>query len=248
MIVDPEQPLQAAEAVLEAADERRATIRRRVIWSVAFALVLATLAVLWLGTPLREWADVHRLVDAAHRLADSNLAPLAVLAAFLVGGFVVAPVNVLITATVIVFGPLLGALYALLGSLLSAIALHEVGRLLPAARLRERLDKPLRMLTGRMPRHNVFAIMLIRIVPVAPYSVVNVISGAAHVERGPYLVGTALGMLPGIVANALLIDRLIAAIEHPGPWTWALLAGVAAAVVALVALMRRRLRRAAAHD
>ena len=234
--------------MLEAAAQRRTTLRRRLLWSGAFAAVIITLAVLWLDTPLREWADVPRLVAAAHRLGDSPLAPLAVLGAFLAGGIVVAPVNVLIAATVIVFGPVEGALVALLGSLLSAAALHEVGRLLPAARLRERLDKPLRMLTGRMPRHSIIAIMVIRIVPVAPYTVVNVISGAAHVDRIPYLIGTALGMLPGIVLNALLIDRLIDAIEHPGPWTWTLLALVGVAIAAVVATVHRRLRRAGAHE
>ena len=168
------------------------------------------------------------------------------LAAFVAGGLVVAPVNVLIGATMIVFGPLPGICYALLGSLLNAWTLYEIGRLLPAARLRARLDRPLRLLTGRMSHQGIVAIMLVRIVPVAPYSVVNVIAGAAHVARVPYLIGTALGMLPGIILNALLIDRLIAALVHPGPWTWALLALVGAAIAGIVIGVHRRLRRAGA--
>jgi phospholipase D1/2 len=87
---------------------------------------------------------------------------------------------------------------------------------------------------------------LIRIVPVAPYSVVNVIAGAAHVARVPYRIGTALGMLPGIVLNALLIDRLIAAFMHPGPWTWALLGLVIVAIASIVIAIHRRLRSAGA--
>jgi hypothetical protein len=47
--------------------------------------------------------DIPRLVAAA-RTGDSP-APLAVLAAFVAGGLVVAPVNVLIGATMVVFGP-----------------------------------------------------------------------------------------------------------------------------------------------
>jgi phospholipase D1/2 len=246
MTVDIEPPSQSAEAILHAAAARRVAMRRRIVRIVAFGAVLIALAVLWLDTPLREWADVPRLVAAAHQLGDSPLAPLAVLGAFVAGGLVVAPVNVLIAATMIVFGPLTGICYALVGSLLNAWVLYEIGRVLPAAQLRARLDRPLRLLTGRMSHQGILAIMLIRIVPVAPYSVVNVIAGAAHVARVQYLVGTALGMLPGIILNALLIDRLIAALLHPGPWTWALLGLAAIAVAAVVATIHRRLRRAGA--
>ena len=211
---------------------------------VAFGAVLIALAVIWLDTPLHEWADVPRLVAAAHQLGDSPFAPLAVLAAFVAGGLVVAPVNVLTAATMIVFGPLAGTCYALLGCLLNAWVLYEIGRLLPAQKLRARLDRPLRLLTGRMSHQGIAAIMLVRILPVAPYSVVNVIAGAAHVARLHYLLGTALGMFPGIVLSALLIDRLIAAFEHPGPWTWALLGAVAIIIATIFIAVHRRLRRA----
>jgi uncharacterized membrane protein YdjX (TVP38/TMEM64 family) len=246
MIVDPEPPAESAEAILQVAAARRGAMQRRIIRIIAFGAVLIALALLWLHTPLREWADVPRLVDAAHRLGTSPLAPFAVLAAFVAAGLVVAPVNVLIAATMVVFGPLVGICYALLGSLLNAIVLYEIGRLLPAARLRARLDRPLRLLTGRMSHQGILAIMLIRIVPVAPYSVVNVIAGAAHLARVPYLIGTALGMLPGIILNALLIDRLIAAFMQPGPWTWALLGLVSVAIAGIVIAIHRRLRRAGA--
>src|SRR6187399_2359142 len=113
MTVDIEPPSQSAEAILHAAAARRVAMRRRIVRIVAFGAVLIALAVLWLDTPLREWADVPRLVAAAHQLGDSPLAPLAVLGAFVAGGLVVAPVNVLIAATMIVFGPLTGICYAL---------------------------------------------------------------------------------------------------------------------------------------
>ena len=246
MIVDPEPPSESAEAILHVAAARRGAMRRRIVRIVAFGAVLITLALLWLDTPLREWVDIARLVAAAHQLGDSPFAPLAVLVAFVAGGLVVAPVNVLIGATMIVFGPLAGICYAMLGSLLNAWVLYEIGRVLPAERLRARLDRPLRLLTGRMSHQGILAIMLIRIVPVAPYSVVNVIAGAAHVARIQYLVGTALGMLPGIILNALLIDRLIAALLHPGPWTWALLGLVGVTIAAIAITIHRRLRRAGA--
>ena len=45
-------------------------------------------------------------------------------------------------------------------------------------------------------------------VPVAPFTVVNMVMGAAGVRMRPYLVGTALGLLPGVVVLTLVGDRL----------------------------------------
>jgi hypothetical protein len=48
-----------------------------------------------------------------------------------------------------------------------------------------------------------------------------------------------LGMLPGILVNALFIDRVIAAIRHPSMTTAALL-GLAVIVIAALALLVRK--------
>jgi phospholipase D1/2 len=235
-----------AQTAVEEQPYRRRRLRRILI-ALACIAVIAGLAVLWLATPLREWSDIPHLVALMKRLGDSPSAPLAMLGAYVVGGLIVVPVNVLIAVTVIVFGPLAGSAYALLGVLVSAFLLYEIGCRLPAQRLRARLDAPLRRLEHGMGAQGVLAIALIRVVPVAPYSVVNVIAGAAHVARVPYLIGTALGMLPGIVMNALFIDRVLAVIERPRPLTWALLALVVAAIVAVALAVRRRILRDAAE-
>ena len=48
-------------------------------------------------------------------------------------------------------------------------------------------------------------------------------------------------MLPGIVATVLFVDRLIAAVRHPGPKTIALLGLIAAVLIATALLVNRRL-------
>lgn len=241
---DSERTPQAVKAIV-AVDLPRHRLRR-IGWSIALAAVVAALASLWIATPLREWIDVGKLVEAAHRLGTHPLAVLVIIGAFVIGGLVIAPANVMISATVVVLGPIVGAACALIGVLLSAAVLYEIGRLLPAERLRVRFGPLLRSLGGRLARNGVVAIVLVRIVPVGPYSVVNLICGAAHVDRTTYLAGTALGMLPGIVLTAVFIDRLLAAIDQPGPWTWALLALFAAAIASAFVAARRYLRRVVA--
>ena len=60
--------------------------------------------------------------------------------------------------------------------------------------------------------------------PIAPFTVVNVVAGASAIRFRDYLVGTALGMGPGIAAVTLLGDRLRGVLEQPTPGNVALLA------------------------
>ena len=243
-LIDPALPHEADRLIAAVAAGRRRTIYRYIRIMAGAVIVLGTLALVWWLTPLREWINVSHAVAAMNRLGDSPVAPLVMLAAFAIGGLLIIPVNVLIAVTVLVFGPLLGASYALIGVVLSAELLYEIGRHFPAGDMRRRLERATQRLRGRLKKHGLLAVAVVRIVPVAPYSVVNVAAGAMRIPRVQYLVGTALGMLPGIVFNALFIDRVVEAIEKPNPWSYALLIAAAALIVASIVLIRCRVARA----
>ena len=243
-IVDPQLAPEAERLIAALAAGRRRAIYRRIAITAAVVLVLVAIVLIWWLTPLRAWLDVHRVVQWLDSFGNSPLAPLALLLAYLIGGVVFVPVNLLIAATVLVFGPWLGILYALIGSVLDAWLLYEIGRRIPASGLRDRIERATQRLRGKLARHGVLAVTLVRIVPVAPYSAVNLAAGALRIPRRDYLLGTAFGMLPGIVFNAVFIDRVVAALEHPNSSSYALLILVAALIVVLAALIRRRVARA----
>lgn len=217
-------------------DERPRGVRLALGIGIA-AIVLA----LWLATPLREWIDVARIVALLRRFGDSPLAPLLMMAGYVLGGLVVFPVNVLIAVTVIVFGPLFGLAYSLAGCLLSATVLFEIGRLLPASALHGRMGRRVRHLGVRLGGFGIPSMAIVRIVPLGPFSVISLVAGMVRVRRRAYLLGTALGMLPGIAINALFIDRILAAIRAPSLATVMVAAAAAAACVTLVWIFRRRL-------
>jgi uncharacterized membrane protein YdjX (TVP38/TMEM64 family) len=50
-----------------------------------------------------------------------------------------------------------------------------------------------------------------------PITIVNLVAGASHLQLRDFLVGTALGMAPGIVAVCVFTDRLAAALSDPSP-------------------------------
>ena len=241
-LMDPEAPVDPDKLLDDfVPPESRSPARERLVGIAAFVFVLAALAAAWQFSPLHDWLKVQALVNLGDRIEDMSLAPVVVLGAYVIAGLLVLPVMLVITVTGIVFGPLVGGIYALAGSLLSGAVTYAIGRRLGRETVRRLAGKRLNAITRGLAKRGLLTIILVRVVPVAPYTIVNVVAGASHIGWRDFLVGTALGMLPGIAATVLFVDRLIDAVRHPGPKTIALLALIAAALIALALLVHRRL-------
>jgi uncharacterized membrane protein YdjX (TVP38/TMEM64 family) len=203
-------------------------------------LLLAAIATAWRWTPLHDRIALDSAVSMARRIAHSPLAPFAILAAYLVGGLVAFPITVLIAATGIVFGPLEGGLYALGGCLLNAAATYGVGCFLGRHTVRRLAGSRLDRITRRLAGKGILVVALIRLLPIAPFSMVNVVAGASRIRLRDFLLGTAIGMLPGITVTVMFVDRLSAAIIHPGPGTFVALAAVATVILGAILFAWRR--------
>jgi phospholipase D1/2 len=241
-LMDPEAPVDPDKLIDDfVPPESRPPARDRLVGIAAFIFVLAALAVTWRFSPLQQWLDIEALVDVGDRLEEIPLAPLIVLGVYVLAGLLVVPVMLLITVTGIVFGPLVGGTYALAGSLLSGIVTYTIGRKLGRETVRHFAGKRLNAITRGLAKRGLLTMILVRIVPVAPFTVVNVVAGASHIGWRDFVLGTALGMLPGIVATVVFVDRLIAAVRDPGPKTIALLTVIAGVLIATALLVHRRL-------
>ena len=241
-VLDPEEPIDAEQLMEEIVSrgEKRPLARR----SLAIVLViigLAALALAWRYTPLRDYVSAEALADDAAGLADSAFAPLVVLAAYLAGGLVMIPVTVMIAATGIVFGPLLGFIYALLGETFAAACVYFLGLKLGRATVRRVAGKRINELSRRIAKRGLIAVIIVRALPVAPFTIINLMAGASHIAFRHFLLGTIIGMAPGTLALVVFVDRIVAAIRHPGPWTFALLALVAGVAIGGALVLRARL-------
>src|SRR5207247_10981805 len=172
---------------------------------------------------------------------ERSCSPLVGCRAYVVAGLLDVPVLLVIAVAGIVFGPLVGGIYALAGSMLSGAVTYSIGRKLGRETVRRFAGKRLNAITRGLSKRGLLTMILVRVVPVAPFTVVNVVAGASHIGWRDFLLGTALGMLPGIVATVLFVDRLIAAVRHPGPKTIALLSLIAAVLITTALLVHRRL-------
>lgn len=216
--------------------------RRRVLAFAGALALVAAAAAAWQVVPRITGltaADAFVVIEAWR--GSVWAAPL-LLAAFVVGGLVAFPVNLLIAIAVVVLGPVYGGACALVGVLLSAVALHEIGRALPE-RFHARLaDLRWARLRERILSHGVIAVAAVRLVPVAPYSVVSLAAGMLRVRRADYVVGTAIGMIPGIALYAAFVDQAEKALREPHPLAWLSLLGVVVVIVVLGWIARRRHR------
>jgi len=66
-----------------------------------------------------------------------------------------------------------------------------------------------------------------RIVPLAPFAVVNMVAGACQIRLSDFLLATALGMSPGIFMIVVLQDQLGRTLSDPTIGTIALLIALA---------------------
>jgi uncharacterized membrane protein YdjX (TVP38/TMEM64 family) len=78
-----------------------------------------------------------------------------------------------------------------------------------------------------------------RNVPVAPYSVVNMVAGASRIRFRSYILGTFLGMTPGVVFLSFFVDGVVRAVQNPD-WTNVLLTSGLAVILGLAVWWTRK--------
>jgi uncharacterized membrane protein YdjX (TVP38/TMEM64 family) len=218
-LLDPERPMQFDRVVddfardADPSDGRLGTIKIAVV-----IVLLLAMAAAWRWTPLEEWLNLNRLAAWAALLENDVVRALTAVALYVAGSFVMAPVMLLVGATALVFPPVPAALVALGGCLCSAAVSYALGSRLGRDTIRRLGGKRLSRLNRRLAQRGILAVAMIRNLPVAPFTMVNLLAGASHIRFTDYIIGTAVGMLPGIVALTAFADRLLAAVQNPN-WT-----------------------------
>ncbi|MBP2683624.1 MAG: phospholipase [Deltaproteobacteria bacterium] len=243
-LIDFENPVAPEEVLREIlSDDVREPGKPGLLKGAAVLLTLLAFGAAWVWTPLRNWIDLDAVTRIAVSINEMPAAPLLVIGAYVVGGLVVFPVSLLILATIFAFGPVTGFAYSLLGSFLSGVVTFGIGKALGRRTVRLIAGKRLLRLGRLLRRRGLIAMSAVRLVPVAPFSVVNVAAGAFNVRFLDFALGTLIGMAPGIFAIAILGERLEHAIRSPGVGSFAVLAVLVALIVLASGWIRRRLGR-----
>jgi uncharacterized membrane protein YdjX (TVP38/TMEM64 family) len=139
-----------------------------------------------------------------------------------------------------VFGPMLGSLYSLAGCLAAAALTYAIGHFLGQDFVRKIAGAKWQRLQRKIDQSGILAVATLRLLPVAPFTVVNIVSGAFKVPLRDYILGSLLGLTPGILVTNLFAHQFASAIRNPGIGTFLLLAAVVGGALIASAWLRRR--------
>jgi phosphatidylserine/phosphatidylglycerophosphate/cardiolipin synthase-like enzyme/uncharacterized membrane protein YdjX (TVP38/TMEM64 family) len=248
VVADPERPIEIASFINGIGPT---TMRRRPHGAARLGVAVAAivlLALAWRYTQLSELANPDALREFLDGIGDNPWAPLVVVAIFVLAGCVGFPVTALIAGTAVTFGAWPGLAYAGAGAMASAVVTYGIGSWTGTGALRRLIGPRLSRIRRLVAKRGVVAVMSIRLVPIAPFTVVNLVAGALRIPALDYLVGTALGLAPGLVAMSLLGDQVFRILSDPSLSDVAVFVGLLAAWIGLsiglqVLLQRTRGRR-----
>lgn len=207
---------------------------------IALVLLALALPLLWRFTPLREWINLGTIFAWQRSLRGHPAAPFFVIATYLLGSLVFFPITILTLATVFAFGPLWGNVYALAGWLLASTQGYFIGRLIGHHSLHRFTGKRLSTIVSRAERHGFLTVLGLRVVPVGPFSLVNMFVGASDIRFRDFFLASLVGRVPGIVTMTLFGVQIENALREPALLSIGLLVII---LVALPWLLARLLRR-----
>jgi phospholipase D1/2 len=213
----------------------------QLVWLRVFAVLIVCTLVLavWTWTPVAS-LDLDDVSSQLAPLRHAWYALPVVMLAFVV--LAVVPVVLLIAATGLAFGPILGPLYAMAGCLASASAGFAIGRWMGRRRVEQLGGERIARISRALRRNGTLAVFFVRKVP-APFTLANIVVGASSVRYRDFILGTLLGMGAFVVALAGFGYQFTKAWHDPSPETWIAAALFIGVPLTLAWLINRALTR-----
>ncbi len=216
-------------------------LRRRLTGLLLLLCVMAALAAAWKWSSLRSWLDIELMVASLQRLGQT-FGLLAAVGAFALAVTLAIPATLLALVTLVAFGPWIGFACAMTGALIGAGLSYGLGRGLGREAVQKLAGERVNLLSQRLANRGVLAVIVVRLVPIAPFAIVNMVAGASHIRLRDMLLGTFVGMLPSLLAMMIFMDQIVAAVKQPSGTSLLLLGFTAALVLLGMAGARRWIR------
>jgi phospholipase D1/2 len=192
--------------------------KSRFNFSIAAASVVAVgfiAGLIWRLSPAYNPAGLHRADQWLRSLQGHPWTLPAIALTYMAGGLVLFMHAVLLWATVLTFDPWHSVLYCEVGSIASGVFIYGIGRILRPEVVRRLAGSYLEKVSEALGRRGVLTIIVLHWFPICPYNVLNLLAGSTHIRFRHFLIGTLVGITPGILFISFFGDRVRAALFHP---------------------------------
>ncbi|WP_456269512.1 TVP38/TMEM64 family protein [Kushneria sp. AK178] len=184
----------------------------RRVWLVIFVIVLmGALAGFWQWLAMGDAITPEKLeqwLGETMRLRESWWAPPALMMTYMIGSLVMFPLTILVGATGLIYGPWWGLAWALSGTMVASTATWLLGRVLGRELLTRYGGDRIHRLADSVSRHGIRTMVVFNLLPLAPFTFTNMIAGACRMPYGFYMIGSVIGIVPGLAAVTVAGSRL----------------------------------------
>lgn len=186
-----------------------------VLVTVALLVVVTGIAVAWWAVGSLGIVTPEKIGEWLAATRGHPWAPAVVVGAFLLAGVVVFPIHGVILATAAVFGGWTGFAYSAVGVFFSGWIPYFIGARLGKDAVARNFGPRIQPVLRLAKERGVLVVVGFRIVPAAPGTLTNLALGAGGIRFPDFVLGTLIGMMPGLVVVSLMGDRAMAFLQAP---------------------------------
>jgi len=160
---------------------------------ILFFLVLTILFVFLLGSKLG--INIKNIINFISH--QGILAPVIFLLVYTIGPVFFMPITPLSATAGVLFGPLWGTVFSVIGATSGACATFFVSRYLLRDFICKKESSQITFVQNRIEKDGWKFVMLARITPIFPFNIQNYLFGVTKIRFITYLWASALSLIPG---------------------------------------------------
>ena len=176
----------------------------RIILLLLVVVGVCGLSFIWRFTPLGGLIETEKILSSGRLFESSIWDCLAVIVVYTIGGLISFPIVVLIPATATVFGVTDGFTYSLIALFVNATVLYFMGYYFNNKTFEILKEKRIGRVSQKLSKHSFMTIVILRLLPAAPYTLVNLLAGAFKIPFVKYALGTIIGIAPSVIIMTLI--------------------------------------------
>ena len=156
---------------------------------------------------LKDWFLISQETITKILMHLGIFAPIVYILIYVICPLILFPSSILTPLSAIIFGPYLAWVYTYIGENIAASVAFLVARYFGKGFISR--FKKLHIIEEELHNHGLRTVLFLRLVPLFPFDVVNFGLGVTKVSYRNYLLGTALGVIPGLTAYIFLGASLL---------------------------------------